>query len=309
MIGVSTVLEVPDRVDAQAADAAREALDDLPVEGDTLALVSGGHDSLTAMHIVAQSRRHDLDGIVHVNTGIGIPDTREFVRRRARELDVDYYEIGGPETPESDWNYRYQEESYVYLVREYGFPGPGAHKWMYINLKEKPLQRWLRQHYPDREVVLISGVSRHESDRRMQTVDATGLQEYLGCTTVSPLVEFRGIDVTRYRSGLGLSDNPVVRDLEMSGECLCGSFASRGELRMVKMAYPHVWRYIQCIEAKVWAASALESGPASKYKRWGHNRLDDREQTAMDDDDQMLLCASCKHRQQCDTGGNECTST
>ena len=26
-----------------------------------------------------------------------------------------------------------------HLIAAYGFPGPGAHRWMYANLREKPL--------------------------------------------------------------------------------------------------------------------------------------------------------------------------
>lgn len=217
-----SVLEAPDAVDAAAVDAARKVLADAPVEGDTLALVSGGHDSLTAMYLAYQARRVDLDGIVHVNTGIGVPQTRAFVRDRAAELGLDYYEVGASrDAPGDPHEYRPEWREYTELILEYGFPGPPVHTKMYINLKHEPLKAWLDANYPDREVTLVSGVSRHESERRMENVAETGRQEYLGCTTISPLVEFRGIDVTRYRSGLGLRSNPVVEHLEMSGECLC----------------------------------------------------------------------------------------
>lgn len=287
-------MTIPDRVDAQAGDAAHEVLDDAPVEGDTLALTSFGHDSLTAAHLAYQSRL-DLDGVVHVNTGIGVPETRAFGKQRVRELGLDYYEVGS--------DYRLPSEEYAYRIWRFGFPGPAVHKWEYLNLKEKPLERWLNAHYPDRELTLVSGVRRHESDSRMENVDESGQQTYLGATTISPLVEFTGLDVTRYRSALDLPSNPVVDALEMSGECLCGAHASRGERRMIRLFYPEVHRYLCCLEAKVSAVSYTDDGPDRAYARWGHGRLQEREQKAMDDDAQRLLCESCEARDEC--GGGE----
>lgn len=41
-------------------------------------LFSGGHDSLCSTHIA--STMPNFKGVVHANTGIGIEETREFVR-------------------------------------------------------------------------------------------------------------------------------------------------------------------------------------------------------------------------------------
>lgn len=304
---------IPGAVDADAAEAARRALEAVSASGPTLALVSGGHDSLTAMYIAYASRLVHLDGVVHINTGIGVPETRAFVRERVHELGLDYYEVGRPLPTERvlgapDWpahEYRLPSEEYVTLILQYGFPGPAAHKWMYLNLKEKPLQRFLADQYGDREVTLISGVRRHESDRRMESVDAAGVSTYLGCTTISPIVAFTGLDVRRYRRALDLAMNPVVEKLEMSGECICGSFSKRGELRMLRLFYPGVWRRLLCLGAKVQARAALDSGPDKQYGRWGHNRLKDREQAALDDSEQMLLCESCERQAECENSANE----
>lgn len=46
----------------------------------------------------------------------------------------------------------------------------------------------------------------------------------------------------------------------MSGECLCGAYADRGEMRMLAFFYPDVYRYLLCLESKVTAAAELEDG-------------------------------------------------
>jgi phosphoadenosine phosphosulfate reductase len=293
-----TRLQMPSEVDTEAATTARRVLADAPTDGLTLALVSGGHDSLTAMHLAYQSDAVDLDGIVHINTGIGVPKTRQFVRERADSLDLSYYEVGRPNEIANGHEYRYRSEDYSVLIREYGFPGPGAHKWMYLNLKEKPLQRFLNEF--GEPVTLVSGVSKHESDRRMENVADEGEQSYLGCPTIAPLVEFTALDVRRYRRALDLPMNPVVDTLEMSGECLCGAYSDRGELRMLRLFYPAVYRRIRGLEARVSAAAALEDGPDEEYTHWGHNRLKERERDVLDDTGQMLLCTSCEKREQCE---------
>lgn len=282
---------IPDDVDAQAAEAAEHALDRSGGADMTLALVSGGHDSLTAMYLAYQSDAVDLDGIIHINTGIGVPETRAFVRERADALGLAYYEVLPAD--------RYQSESYEYLVHELGFPGPPLHDVMYWNLKEKPLKRYLRRFEGD--LTLVSGVSRHESTRRMENVPESGVDEFLGYRTIAPLVEFRGIDTRRYRRALDLPMNPVVEKLEMSAECLCGAFADRGELKMIRLFYPNVYQNLLCLEASVSAASYTEGGPDPEYTEWGHGRFDDHEREARVDDDQMLLCAACE--QDCSGGG------
>jgi 3'-phosphoadenosine 5'-phosphosulfate sulfotransferase (PAPS reductase)/FAD synthetase len=284
---------IPDAVDATAARSARRVLARTPTDGEVLALVSGGHDSLSAMAVVRRSSRVELSGIVHVNTGIGIPQTRTFVKERAKTLGLDYYEVGVPCGEPGQVNeYRRLHEEYPALIRKYGFPGPGAHKYMYWNLKEKPLRRFLDERSDP--ITLVSGVRRGESDRRMEHVDEEGISEYLGYTTVSPLVDFTGLDVRRYRTALDLPMNPVKERLEMSRECLCGAFATRGELRMVRLFYPGVYRRILCLEAMVGAHTATDDGPKKTYGEWGHNRLKDREQAARQDDQQMLLCDACE---------------
>src|SRR4029079_4773965 len=76
------------------------------------ALFSGGHDSLTATHIAA--RHPKLTGVIHINTGFGVPQTREFVRETAAREGWNFKEYKAKEDCGQD---------YKALVREFGFPG------------------------------------------------------------------------------------------------------------------------------------------------------------------------------------------
>lgn len=251
------------------------------------AAVSGGHDSLTAMHVAHESTEIELDGIIHINTGIGIPETREFVKERADALDLEFHEIDDRE----DWR------EYTNRVQEYGLPGAGVHEKEWINNKHEPLNNFLST--LDGTTLIVSGARRHESDQRWENVDATGLEIENDRIWVSPLAGWTGIDVRAYRRDNDLPMNPVVDLLEMSGECLCGSFGSREELRMIRNWYPWVWAYIQSIEAKVIDRarnSELKREKYNDYVLWGHGKMDDEKLDQRVNDGQMMMCQACEQQ-------------
>ena len=68
------------------AEAAVTFLDDLAEQHDGLvyAMFSGGDDSLTAALVTARTKR--FTGCVHLDTGIGIPETQEFVIETCRRM-------------------------------------------------------------------------------------------------------------------------------------------------------------------------------------------------------------------------------
>lgn len=96
------------------------------------ALFSGGHDSLTSTHIA--SRHPAFSGAVHLNTGIGIEDTRRFVRETCARNNWPLLE------------YHPQGDSYEKLVLEKGLPdGPRSHSRYLWHLKMRSIRRVLRE--------------------------------------------------------------------------------------------------------------------------------------------------------------------
>lgn len=221
------------------------------------ALVSGGGDSDTACD-VAQRFGLDLSGIVHVNTGIGIEETRRYVMDRCLDWDLPFHELTSlsdadskrfndgvsrqerTTTPEDtvgvniapnpyqhlNSNYygvRRDNDDYEKMVRKMGFPGPSMHWIMYLALKHKPIKNFVKHHHDEDETVaFVSGVRQKESDRRAKNMSDDGLSENWGeCPVVSPLAEWSESDVTSYRVEHDLPSNPVSDILGMSGECLC----------------------------------------------------------------------------------------
>lgn len=234
-------------------------------------LFSGGHDSLCACHIASQHPA--FSGCVHINTGIGIEETREFVRDTCRQFDWPLKEYHPPMT--------YEE-----LVIERGFPGPAMHWKMYQRLKERCLRQLRREHgTPRQKIAFISGRRRQESDRRM--ANCNDAIEMDGRTIwINPIIEWNANDKHRYIAEHSLPKNPVVEKLCMSGECLCGAFAKPGELDEIRFWYPRAAAEIDRIAEKVKAAGM--------HHVWGTRPpKDDPGQELMPF---LPLCTSCQFK-------------
>lgn len=217
----------------------------------TVILYSGGNDSTTLAHIFRERATH----AAHINTGIGIEQTREFVRKVCDRWELPLIEHGPDE-----------KNSYRTLVLDQGFPGPAHHFKMYQRLKERGLRKVRREFVTDprrERVMFLAGRRRNESGRRANVPEF----ERIGSTVwVSPLVRWTKLDMQTYR--LMQSDVPVneVADLiHMSGECLCGSFAKPGELEEVGYWFPEVAKGIAQLEQEVRATGKH----AEERCRWG----------------------------------------
>jgi len=207
------------------------------------ALFSGGDDSLSATIVAARSEK--FRGCLHINTGIGIIETRVFVVEtcRAQGWPLHVYRA-------KDYG-----QDYAALAERFGFPGPGAHWRMYVRLKERALDAFMREqktHRGDR-LVLSTGARVSESERRMgntaQRVRRDGAQVW-----ANPIESWSKFDCLDTIAAAGIPRNPVVEVLHMSGECLCGAFAKPGELDEIACWYPETAAHIRGIEERVKAA-------------------------------------------------------
>lgn len=215
------------------------------------ALVSGGKDSTVASHLSVRFGPR-TDALVHINTGIGVEQTREYVRSFAKWLEMPLIEKHSPKT--------YEE-----LVLKHGFPGPAAHRYMYSWLKERPLREVRREAQGGHggRVMFITGVRLDESKRRMGRVQSVHRE---GNTVwVAPILNFSFKDILDYRDQYSIPRNEVVDLLHMSGECLCGAFSRPGELEEISAWYPEVASRIKRLEQRAHAVGikSCHWGPQS----------------------------------------------
>ena len=213
-------------------------------------LFSGGNDSTVLAHVFKGRSTH----AAHANTGVGIEQTRQYVRDVCADWGLPLLERKPPR----------EDDSYRAQVLMHGFPGPGRHARMYQRLKERALGliatelvlQPLRQ-----RVVYLAGRRRTESSRRANVPE---LERWGSVVFVSPLVNWTKPDMNTYRimtakdllPGGRVPVNEVSDLIHMSGECLCGAFASYNERDMISEWYPEAFFDIEELQKTLASYSA-----------------------------------------------------
>lgn len=218
---------------------------------------SGGDDSLVTCHVVKDIIPEAK--ILHINTGIGIEKTRQYVRDYCDEMGWELVEVRAKE----DCGQDYDE-----LVVEQGFPGPAMHTKMYNRLKERCVEHLLRvtkKSYWDK-IAIFTGIRHDESSRRARYTGSI-IDQRGAAIWVNPLYHWTSDDMYGYREEHNLRRNPVSEILGMSGECLCGAYAQKGELASIRLIEPETADRIEALTKRVWDAGwkwSWEDQP-SKY--------------------------------------------
>lgn len=189
------------------------------------ALFSGGHDSSVLLSWARITIGRRLDAAVYIDTGTALPGVRDFVEMFCADCAVPLIVLEAG-------------NAYRRMVRRYGMPGPGAHRYPYVWLKERQLDQLIRDHkthHRDR-ILLLAGARRDESDRRMGKAVPV---ERDGCTVwANPLIDWTNADMLAYRREHSLLESDVAALLHRSGECNCGAFAAPGEREELQALWP-----------------------------------------------------------------------
>jgi 3'-phosphoadenosine 5'-phosphosulfate sulfotransferase (PAPS reductase)/FAD synthetase len=211
-------------------------------------LWSGGKDSNVLAHLTRDVATH----AVMANTGIGIEQTRQFVRDQAAAWGMPLIEQHPPKS---------YEQLCLETPKDYpqgrGFPGPAMHWLFYTRLKERCFEaarRGLVTNGRTQRVLYMAGRRRQESERRADVprIDWRPKQSILW---VSPIVNWTALDLTTYRRiHPDVPVNEVSQLLHMSGECLCGANAHPGELEEIREWFPKVAADIDAMADRLRAA-------------------------------------------------------
>ena len=220
------------------------------------ALYSGGKDSTSVVQYLAE--RNLLLGVVSFDTGISAPGWLEFIGDTAkhRGWPLEIYK-----TP----------VSYDALVLKYGFPGPGAHG-MFMNYLKGRCVRQFKKAHP--RAVLASGVRSGESNRRF--VNTKEWSDFEGVKVWAPIYNWTTEQAWDYFNSHGFERSPVYQSLCISGDCLCGAYATKLERVAIQAFYPEVFDRIAKLEkqtGQIWG--------------WGAFRQKKRKQME-------LFCADCE---------------
>jgi len=230
-------------------------------------LFSGGHDSLCSSHIA--SRHPDFQGVIHCNTGIGIPQTTEFVKDTCKQHGWPLYEYHARE--------RNGLPIYDDMCLRLGMPGgPMAHQSQYHVLKEEQISKAVREHRVGKSpVALVTGIRKQESNRRMHSVISTPSRlDKKNRLWVNPILDWSARDVNDYIEDNRLTRNLVVDLLHRSGECLCGALARPDEIKEIDYWFPDVAARIYALEKAcfekrlpfLWGSHKVERPPIEQLE-------------------------------------------
>lgn len=244
----------------------------------TFALFSGGDGSLAATHWAMTN----VPGcqVAHIDTGIGIPQTQTFVRETCVREGWPLTVIRAKEDCGQD---------YDQIVVEHGFPGPGSHSKMYIRLKERGIEELVRRNkkkYTRQMVMLLTGICHDDSQRRSGYGNAV-ITKKKAQLWVNHMYWRGATWMHHYVQRAGIPRSPVAELLGMSGECLCGAFANKGELAAVRMIAPDVADRIERLQRKVREAGHV----------WGWEDAPPRERDDKRTID-MFMCRGCLKEQE-----------
>lgn len=223
-------------------------------------LFSGGGDSLCATHVAASVTT--LTMVAHIDTETGIRQTRLFVEDQSDRWGWPLKVFKPPMITHFGDGKKHPRvavhpdaktafEAYCY---HFGFPGPAHHYMVYNRLKDRcvaQITRECKQRSQDK-VLFVSGVRRSESKRRMGY--ACPVQVEGARVWVAPMLFWEDADKERYMSQAGLEKSEVSKRLCISGECLCGCYASPGELAEIEHYYPESAAYLNGLATRLRAA-------------------------------------------------------
>lgn len=228
-------------------------------------MTSGGQDSLTAVDIVhrwGEEYGIEIDAVVHVNTGAGLPTTRETVMEFCAERGLRYIE--GINLTDG--------EAIAHRAHEHGMPsnsrgGPGSagHMMEFINRKERVFDA-VYAGFPG-DHLWISGAWANESDpRSVHMSDApvdfgeTG-ERKPRLSWLSPCHGWVARHFETYREAYAIPETIAYDVVGFSGDCTACAFDD-----------PRVVNEIEILSPEL--AYSLRSLVVWLFQRWRHGEVD-----------------------------------
>ena len=269
---------------------------------------SGGKDSGIVLDIVSQTCPENFKGVLFCDTGIGTIETKKFVIELCKEKNYPLHILKPGnvllcetchKTANRTKNFdnklcpKCDKEctpiSYEMLILRFGFPGASSHPATMGWLKWYPILQFIRKRIAAGEKpVILSGIRKKESARRNSKFDKWHDREDK-IDFVKPIFYKDNNWVMRYFIENDIKRSPVYNTLHLSGDCLCGCFATREELKLIEMFHPTVFSEIKRLETLI---KEKGTAKAKKYGKWGYFKQstdDIQAQTKMEN----FVCNDC----------------
>lgn len=239
---------------------------------------SGGKDSVVATHFTEKYFSDYFKGVIYCDTGIKTSETFDFVKDYCQEQGWRLHIV----TP---------KRSYEEIVLHGGFPQAGMHNIVMRYLKYAPMRRFILDRCDEgMSPAVVSGVRQAESSRR--SVNASKETHKDGrLFFVSPVLYMGNGEMYDIFLREKLKRSPVYETLHISGDCLCGCYADKGEAKLVDIFHPDVAQQIRDLEAKV---KTHGTEKAKKWNTWGKGNTGMTDSHVQNTIGSELICSECK---------------
>jgi len=127
------------------------------------------------------------------------------------------------------------EEDFFTLARRWGTPHPAGRRWCCNHLKLKPMRNFVKKLRPQRAEVL--GIRREESLKRSKFVPVyyrRKVPSWIYC----PILDWTSKQVDDYIKKNNLPVSPIYSLLGFSGECICGAYTTKRQLKIIRARFP-----------------------------------------------------------------------
>jgi len=255
---------------------------------------SGGKDSGIVLDIVAKNYTDNFKGVIFVNTGIATQATIDFVKDYCNDHNYKLYTLYPHDVKRkkiSKYGKIGDPFTYENRILYHGFPMSGSHNITMAELKFYPMRTFIGKKIKNGErPAIISGVRKKESTRRNTRKSYSKYINSDGNVIFVCPLYFKSNDwVTKYWIENDIKRSPVYDTLHISGDCLCGCFAKKEELKLLQMFHPEVFAEIKRLEKLIKKKGTDE---AKKYSTWGNNKqttIEVESQTTIE----SAICSDC----------------
>jgi len=252
---------------------------------------SGGKDSGIVLDLISKEYPQYFKGVIFAETGIGTDATTDFIKTYCHDRGYPLFIVKPEDVIRKKNTTRGkvgEPFSYKALVLNYGFPKQAFHTVTMRHLKYFPLRKFIYDRLAlGEKPCIVGGIRKYESARRKMKWNKYFYNDGK-MWFVSPIFFKSNEWVTKYFIVNDIKRSPVYETLHISGDCLCGCFAQKEELGLLKMFHPEVYEKIKTLEKQIQMKGTEESKESPTWGGHGESALHES-----DDDAENFVCNDC----------------
>lgn len=206
-------------------------------------LFSGGKDSVCTADFISRNYPKNFAGVLFTNTGLATQLTRKFVLEYTKKRGWPLF-----------FTWASERERFYNVVMKYGFAGRGNHRLWMGYLKHHTWYYFLKERLAlGEKAAFISGVRKKESwarsKLRIYTKKPIDVDSHM--VFAKPFLYKNGTQLWEYYNKWDLEKSKAYDFFDKSGECWCGAYSHKWELKMLEKHDRLTYEAIRWLEKQI----------------------------------------------------------